>query len=192
MVVIINGVPVGLSDLHYALLDTDASGGAVYETPVRIAGAITANINPNSVIATLFADDGPMEVAAQLGNIEFEMNTADLPLEVQAILLGHAAVTAGIMLSIATSVPPWLAIGFKALKTNGKYRYVWLVKGKFREPELPHATRTDTVAFQTSTIMGQFTARDYDKAWMKRADEDAAGYQAETGTNWFVDGPDAP
>lgn len=185
----INGVPVGLSYLHYALLTSDGSGGAVYETPVRIAGSITANINPNSVIATLFADDAPQEVAAQLGNIELEMGTSDIPIELAAVLLGHAFAS-GIMLSKSTDTPPWLAIGFKALKSNGNYRYVWLVKGKFREQETPHATKTDTVNFQTSTIVGQFTARDFDDTWKKTADEDATGFEAATGTGWFVDGPD--
>ena len=31
-----NGTKVGLKDLHYALLITDASNGATYGTPVKI------------------------------------------------------------------------------------------------------------------------------------------------------------
>ena len=44
----INGVRIGLSDLYYATLTTDASGGAVYASPIAVTGAIAANINPNS------------------------------------------------------------------------------------------------------------------------------------------------
>ena len=181
----INGVKIGLSDLYYATLTSDASGGVVYGTPAIITGIITANINPNSVVETLFADDGPLEVAAQLGNIEFELNVADIPLNIQAVLLGHT-VTAGVMIRYSTDTPVWVAIGFKALKTNGNYRYVWLVKGKFREPELNHETKDDSVNFQTSTIVGHFVKRDYDDMWLKQADEDESGYQASTGTDWFT------
>lgn len=181
----VKGVKVGLRDLHYAILASDEVGGVGYAAPVAITGAITANVNPNSAIATLFADDGPMEVASQLGNIELELNVADIPLNIQAVLLGHD-ITDGIMKSIATSSPPWVAIGFKSLKSNGKYRYLWLYKGKFREPELPHETKTDTVSFQTSTMMGQFCKRDNDDAWKVQADEDEDDYEATTGTNWFV------
>jgi len=187
----LNGTRVGLSNLHYALLTSDASGGAVYETPVAITGITVANINPNSVIETLFADDGPMEVAAQSGNIELELQVADIPLNIQAVLLGHT-ISNGVMLRKTTATPPWVAIGFKSLKSNGSYRYVWLLKGKFREPELNHETKTDTVTFQTMTIMGNFVKRDYDDAWIKQADEDESGYSPDTGDTWFTTGPDAP
>ena len=188
----INGVKVGLSALYYATLTSDASGGVVYGTPTIITGIITANINPNSVIETLFADDGPLEVSTQLGNIEFELNVADIPLNIQAVLLGHT-ISAGIMERIASDIPPWVAIGFKALKSNGNYRYAWLYKGKFKEPELNHETKDDSVNFQTLTIVGNFAKRDYDDKWLKQADEDESGYQTATGTDWFTNATiDAP
>ena len=187
----LNGVRIGLADLYYATLTTDASDGAVYGTPVQITGAITANINPNSSNETLFADDGPMETASQMGQIELELNVADIPLEVQATLLGNTTVTAGELLKKSTDTPPWLAIGFKSKKSNGNYRYVWLLKGKFREPEVNHETQDDSINFQTITISANFVKREYDDAWIKMADEDATGYTNE-GDTWFTDGPDAP
>lgn len=188
----LNGVKIGLDSVYYSLLIADASSGVTYSTPVSITGAIQANINPNSSIATLFADDGPLETAAQLGNIELELNMADIPLSVQATLLGKTAPTVGIMLDKSTDSPPWLALGFRSLKSNGKYRYVWLVKGKFREPEDNHQTKDDSIDFQTPTITGNFVKREYDNVWRKRADADEAGYVATTGTNWFTTGPTAP
>jgi len=181
----IDGVRVGLSHVYYATLISDASGGVSYNTPVRLTGAISANIDPNSVIETLFADDGPLEVASQLGNIELELVLADIPLSHRATLLGHTLV-AGIEDAYSTDTPPWIALGFKALKSNGSYRYAWLVKGKFREPVLNHETRDDSVNFQTPTIVGHFAKRDFDNKWMRSADEDADGYQAETGADWFT------
>jgi phi13 family phage major tail protein len=183
-----NGTKVGLKDLHYALLIDDASDGATYGTPVEIVGAITANINPNSSSGSLFADDGPLDSMAQLGNIEMELNIADIPLATQAILLGSDTPVGGILLKKASDVPPWLAIGFKSIKSNGKYRYVWLVKGKFREPEDNAQTKDDSIDFQTPTINGQFVKRDYDEVWKMIADYDE-GYTVDT---WFTDGPDAP
>jgi len=188
----LNGIRVGLKDLYYATLTSDASDGAVYGTPVQIVGAITANINPNSSSETLFADDGPMETSAVVGQIELELNVADLPLEQMAVLLGHTPPSAGIMYKSANDTPPWVAIGFKSLKSNGHYRYVWLLKGKFREGELNHETKNDSVNFQTATIIGQFCKREYDDNWIKMADADETGFEEITGTNWFTDGPDAP
>ncbi len=186
----IAGVPIGLDNLYYALLVSDASGGAVYGDPVQMTGAITANIGPNASLDTLFADNGPMIVAATLGNIELELNVADIPLALQAILLGHT-MTAGVLLRLATATPPWLGIGFKALKSNGGYRYVWLVKGKFKEPDLSHQTKEDTITFQTKTLVGQFGKRDFDQGWIKETDTNDDNYVDATGDEWFVDGPDA-
>lgn len=186
-----DGTKVGLEDLYYALLVSDASDGATYGTPVLMAPAITANINPNSNTGTLFADNKPLEVSSQLGNIELELNVADLPLTIQAAILGNDTVASGILYKKSTDTPPWLAIGFKSKKSNGSYRYVWLVKGKFMEPEDNSETQNDSVNFQTPTITGQFCARDYDDIWKKVADEDEATY-TNAGDTWFTDGPDAP
>jgi phi13 family phage major tail protein len=193
MIMSLDGVRIGLKDLYYATLISDASDGATYNTPVQIVGAITANINPNSTNATLFADDGPMETASQLGLIELEMNAADIPLSVQKVLLGADTMTSGVLLKKSTDVPPWVAIGFRSIKSNGNYRYVWLVKGKFREPELNHETKGDAINFQTLTLNGQFVKREYDEVWYKSTDEDGAGY-ADVSATWFAagGGPDAP
>jgi len=178
------GVVIGLKDLHYALLTEDDDTGVTYSTPVKIAGAIQANINPNASNDTLFADDGPMETASSLGQIELELIAADFPLEVQAALLGHT-ISGGVLKRNANDVPPWVAIGFKSLKSNGKYRFVWLVKGKFTQPEMTHETKGDKVNFQTPTLKGNFTKRDNDGVWIIQTDEDATGYTASIGDSWF-------
>lgn len=178
---------IGVSDLYYSLLLTDVSGGtSTYQAPVRIAGLISININPNSSSESLFADNGPMETASTLGNIEVEINTADLPLDIQSVLLGHTIDSDGIMMRKGTDTAPWLAIGFKALKSNGKYRYVWLTKGKFAVPSLEHTTKQDSVEFQTPTINGNFVKRECDGVWLRQTDEDLANYKAAAGTNWFT------
>lgn len=179
------GVLVGLKDLYYALLEEDDSTGVVYGTPVRIVGAIQANINPNPSVETLFADDGPMETAATMGQIELELVAADIPLDVQAVLLGHT-MSGAILERKASSSPPWVAIGFRALKSNGKYRYTWLLKGRFNEPEQNHETRGDGVNFQTPTITGHFVKRDFDDAWMVQTDEDLPDYVPSIGQGWFT------
>ena len=180
------GVQIGLRDLHYALLqDDDIEVGAVYDEPVRIIGAIQANINPNASRETLFADDGPMETASSLGEIELEMVAADIPLQHQAALLGHDINEEGIMESNAESIPPWVAVGFRSLKSDGSYRYVWLLKGKFQEPEASHETKGDTITFQTPTMNGGFVKRDCDDLWKLTGDEDEVTFTDDE-TTWFV------
>jgi len=187
------GVLIGVDNLVYAKLveGTDVVGGTPqYETPVRIPGAITANINPNSSVDTLFADDGPFDSTATTGQISLELNTADLPLEIQADLLGHVLEN-GILKRRANDVPPWVAIGFRSLKSNGHYRYTWLNKGKFGVPEQSNQTKGDSINWNTPTITGAFVKREADDEWERHADEDSLDYVPEIGATWF-DSPLGP
>lgn len=180
-------VQIGLKDLYYAILTEDPVDGGTptYETPVRIAGAISANVNPNASNETLFADDGPYETASTIGQISLELNVADLPLPVQAVLLGHTY-SNGIMIRKSSDVPPWVAIGFRSLKSNGKYRYTWLTKGKFALPEQGNETKGDSVNFQTPTITGSFVKRDCDDEWERHADEDDEDFTPTLAQKWFL------
>ena len=148
---------IGCDNLVYAILNaddgsTDPTYGEVKEAP----GVMSLTINPNASSATIFYDDGPGESAATLGNIEVEIQKNELTTEQKADFLGHTIDTKGAIIYGANDVPPWLAIGYRTLKSNGKYRYVWLYKGKFLEPEDASETKGDNINFQPETITGQF------------------------------------
>lgn len=178
---------IGLRDVHYALLVSDPiTGTPVYDAPVKIIGAITANINPNASSGTLFYDDGPSDTAATMGEISLELNLADIPLEVQAVWLGHEYI-GGILKRKGSDTPPWLAIGFRTLKSNGAYRYMWLNKGKFSIPEEEYQTKGDSIEFATPTITGAFVKRDNDDEWERTSDEDAPGFNPSYISTWFLD-----
>lgn len=182
------GVIIGMRNLVYAKLLTDPAPGegtATYSAVKPIAGAISATVNPNSSNSTLFADDGPYDTASTIGEIGVEMNVADLPLEVQAELFGHTLTPEGVLIRKSGDTPPWVALGFKSLKSNGKYRFTWLAKGKFSLPEQSNQTKGDSVEFQTPTTSGSFVKRECDDEWERHTDEDVEGFTAVTGTNWF-------
>ncbi|MDF2534413.1 MAG: phage major tail protein phi13 family [Bacillales bacterium] len=175
-------VQVGLSDLYYAILTKDDSTGVNYQGPVKVIGAINAKISPKSSIDTLYADDGASETMTTLGEIEVEFEAKDLPFSHQAALLGHA-VSNGMLVKKATDSAPYVALGFRSKKSNGKYRFVWLYKGKFQLPEREHKTMEDKPTYQTAKIKGIFVKRDFDQAWEINGDEDEAGFTGAS--TWF-------
>lgn len=181
------GVQIGVSDLHYAILLTDVVDSTpTYGTPVRIPGVTAMNVNPNASVETLFADDGPYEAATTLGQVEVELTAADLDLDTQAALLGHTVTADGMLKRKSTDNPPNVAIGFRSLKSNGKYRYTWLAKGKFVPSEQAMETKTDSVNFQTMSLTGKFLKRASDNEWERHIDEDHANWLAAHSTNWFT------
>lgn len=176
---------IGLRDVHYAILQSDTPTGATYDTPERLVGAISANVNPNTSSATLFADDGPYDSASTLGEIELELNMADIPAAASNKLLGHTYKN-GVLIKKASDQPPYVAVGYRSLKSNGAYRYTWLLKGKFADGEQSNQTKGDSIEYSTPTITGAFVKRDYDDAWQVEADSDDATINPETIANWFT------
>jgi len=176
---------IGVSNFYYALVTADAAGGLTYSAPVAVPGLTQLDIKTASDTATLYADNGPYETASALGEITVDIDLADLDLATQAALLGHS-LSGGVMVLNANDVAPNVAIGFKGLKGNGKYRYVWLLKGTFAEPDDTYKSKGEKVEYQTQKITGKFVITAYDGNWKRIADEDAAGYSATVGTNWFT------
>ena len=149
---------IGCDSLVYTVMSTEdtVTTPAVYGTIVPAPGLMSIKINPNSSQETLFADDGPMDTASTIGKIDVEIMKNQLSTVDRAALLGHSIDAAGSLLYSDSDVPPFVAIGFRSLKSNGKYRYVWLYKGKFTVPEDTNETKGDSINFQAETIKGQF------------------------------------
>lgn len=189
---------IGCDNLVYARMTTEdtADAAPVYGEVVKAPGVMSININPNGSTETLFADDGPMDTASTLGKIEVEIQKAELTTHNKADLLGHQIDSKGGLVYGDSDVAPWHAIGFRTLKSNGNYRYVWLFKGKFTEPEDANETKGDSINFQNDTISGQFTRLSYPytingktvRPWKYEIDQDNSEADATTIGKWF----DAP
>lgn len=178
---VVNSAPVGVENLVYAVLTDETA--VTYGIPDLISPAINVKISPKSNSDTLYADDRAVETVSSMGEVEVEIETQDLPLEVQAVLLGHSLdETTKVMSYSADDTAPYAAIGFKIKKANGRYRYVWLLKGKFSEPEEEHSTQEDKTNFQTPKLKGVFLTRS-DGRWKYTADEDS-GFTG--GDTWFT------
>lgn len=189
---------IGCDNLVYAKMTTEdtAETAPAYGTVTKAPGVMSININPNGSLETLFADDGPMESASTLGRIEVEIQKNELTTQNKADLLGHEIDENGAVVYGDSDIPPYVAIGFRTLKSNGKYRHVWLYKGKFTEPEDNNETKGDSINFQSDTISGQFTKLNYAytvngksvRPWKYELDGDNENASEEVINKWF----DAP
>lgn len=189
------GTRIGVDNLVYAIMKTEDTtlAAPVYDVVKPAIGVMTININPNGSQETLFADDGPFEVATTLGNIEVEIQKAQLTTENKADLLGHQIDENGAIVYADNDIPPWVAIGFRTLKSNGKYRYVWLYKGKFTEPEDNNETKGDGINWQADTIHGQFVkiSKQFNvngkkvRPWKYELDEDYEDHNEDAVDQWF-------
>lgn len=188
---------IGVSNFHYATMTTEdtLTTPPAYDAVKSAPGIMSININPNASVDTLFADDGPFETATTIGQVEVEVQKNNLSTENKADLLGKTIDAKGGLISSSTDIPPWVAIGFRSLKSNGKYRYCWLYKGKFQDPEDNNETKGDSINWQSDTITGNFVRLVYEQTYKGRTiapykyemDEDDEDIDTTTITGWFDD-----
>ena len=186
---------IGCDHLVYSKMITEETptSAPVYGSVIAAPGVMSININPNSSLATSFADDGPDDSASTLGNIEVEIQKNVLTTQMKADLLGHTIDSNGGVAYADDDTPPYVAIGFRTLKSNGKYRYVWLYKGRFADPEDNNETKGDSINFQSDTIKGQFVKLSYQytiggalkRLWKYEIDSDNAAANQGAMDAWF-------
>lgn len=176
---------IGLDSFYYCECVSDEVGGVSYGTPNPIPGIISASVRANSTIETQWADDGAADFAASIGEQEVTLTFTNLAPSIRAELLGHTR-TAGVIEEKSTDIPKTVAIGFRSMKSNGKYRYVWYLKGHFAKPDDSYATKEASVRFGTTTLVFKGLRREYDRKMVAWCDEDDSAVAAATITGWFT------
>ena len=83
-----------------------------------------------------------------------------------------------------------VAIGFRAKKSNGKYKYYWLYRVKFGIPAASLATKGDSITFSTPSIEGTVLCRNKPDAngkhpWKAEVTEGDTGVTAATINDWY-------
>lgn len=150
---------IGLDKLYYAKITEDADGNEAYASPVQMAKAMTADLSVELAEATLYADDGAAEIVKEFKSGTLSLGVDALGGSVASDLTGAVIDSNGVVISTAEDSGTPVAVGFRAKKSNGKYRYFWLYRVKFGIPATALATKGDSITFSTPTIEGTIMRR---------------------------------
>lgn len=172
---------IGLRDLYRAPITVGQDGSETYGTPVRMAKAISVELAVEVAEAILYADDGADEIVKEFVSGEITLNVNDLLPADLAALLGQTQDDDNVVYAGEADEAPYFAIGFRAKKAGGQYKYIWLYKVKFAIPDETYNTKGDSVEFSTPEIVGQFIKRP-DGLW--KAEHVAAPDNA-VAVDWF-------
>lgn len=177
---------IGVENFNVAQLLTDPAGGtATYDTVIHIPQVREINVAPSSNTADLYADNQAVATATATSKYELTIDTATLPLEYKALLLGHTYVAGKITIK-SDDAAPYFAVMFESTKANGKKRFVKFAKVRFTEPTEDSKTKAENVNFNTPQIKGTAIYRTSDSVCLEQADEEADGYTDTIGTNWYT------
>ncbi len=181
---------IGLDKLYYATITENEHGEETYATPKPLAKAISAELSIEVAEAILYADDGASEVVKEFKNGTLTLGIDELGSAVASELTGATVDGNGVLVSASEDGGKPVAIGFRAAKANGKYKYFWLYRVKFALPATSLATKSDSITFQTPTIEGTITRRNKLDAmgkhpWKAEATEGDTGLGAKVISGWY-------
>ena len=150
---------IGLDKLYYATITDDENGEEIYGTPTQLAKAISAELSVELAEATLYADDGAAEIVKEFKNGTISLGVDDIGSATAAALTGVTVDKNNVVVSNSEDGGNPVAVGFRAKKSNGKYKYYWLYRVKFGIPSTNLATKGDSITFSTPTIEGTVLRR---------------------------------
>lgn len=183
---------VGLDQLYVAQVTKDDSTGYTAGTPEIFAPAAEASQEPTSTFEIQYADNQPYDGLFAEGPTKLTVDVTGLPPAMLALILGRQFDATTGRLYDNGGIPPYVALGFRAMKSNGHYRYFWFLKGKFSSPKEEIATlgekpeaKTTKLEFTALRTVYKFSLPNSVTDSVKRVvgDDDTSSFSA---TNWFA------
>jgi phi13 family phage major tail protein len=182
---------IGLDKLYYSKITEGENGDETYASPVSLAKAISAELSVELAEATLYADDKAAEIIKEFKSGTLKLGVDDIGITAAGVLTGAKIDDNNVLISASDDGGDPVAIGFRAKKANGKYRYFWLYRVKFGIPTTNLATKGDSITFSTPTIEGTVLRRNKldgngKYPWKAEANEDDVSVPASVITGWYT------
>lgn len=182
---------IGFDRLFYAPITEAADGSETYGTPASLAKAISAELSVELNEATLYADDGVAETVKEFKSGTLTLGIDDIGTIIANELTGAQIDTNHVLVSASENGGNPVAIGFRARKSDGRYKYFWLYRVKFGIPATNLQTKGDSITFSTPTIEGTIYRRNKldgqnNHPWKAEANEGDTSLPANVITGWFT------
>lgn len=181
---------IGLDKIYYAKITEDAAGDETYEKPTPLSPAISAEMNVDINEAILYAEDGISENVKEFKSGTLTLGVKDIGNTAASDLTGAMIDKNGVVISHSESGGEPVAVGFRAQKPNGTYRYFWLYKVKFSIPGTNLKTKEDSITFSTPSIEGTIMRRNKldekgKHPWKAEANEGEVGVSDAIIGSWY-------
>jgi phi13 family phage major tail protein len=132
---------VGLDSLYIAEVTQDDANGYVADTPEYFAPAAEASQEPATSFEVQYADDQPYDVMSAEGPTKITLSVTNIPAEMLAKITGNVFDASTGRVFDHGAIAPYMALMFRSLKSNGKYRYYSYLKGQFTMPKEETTTK---------------------------------------------------
>lgn len=151
---------------------------------------MSAELSVELAEATLYADDGAAEIVKEFQSGTLTLGVDDIGASVASDLTGAVIDEKGVVVSASEDGGAPVAVGFRAKKSNGKYKYYWLYRVKFGIPATNLTTKGESIEFSTPTIEGTILRRNKADGkgrhpWKAEVTEGDTSVTSDIITNWY-------
>lgn len=182
---------IGLRDVIFRELTADTALTLTYaaSAEAETVDAIELQVKHNNTDPdVLYANDEENDVLYTDTDLTANVEVKELPLTLQARLLGNLVDDKGVVIEKAGATPPYFAMGFKSARRNGKDRYVWLLKGRAKPMSEDYGTKEgQQVNRQNDKIEFTFIKRTKDNLYKHAMNEEDGGAGVDVETKFFAE-----
>lgn len=180
---------IGLKNFVMAELIKDEEGeeGLEYGEVFKVVGAVEATITPSSSDADVqYADDVEFDRVDPDPDLTLKMKMVDIPMDIQGKIFASTVDNNGVVVRKAGDKKVYFACGFKSEKSDGTYRYVWLLKCIAKPVTENYATKEGT-SITRQNVEVEFSAmkRAHDGLYQLIADEGVNGFTTQMGATFL-------
>ena len=175
---------IGVENFTAAELTSDTATTTSYGTPLNLGKVLRrVKVTPQSNTQDAYADDVIIDTVTDVAKFDLEVETAALPLEYIAWLLGHEYQN-GVMSKKKDDAAPYFAIMYQSNKRNGKARYTKFYKVQFAEPDNENKTKQENIEFQFPTLKATAIHRLSDGKAYDYADDEDSNFTGKS--TWYT------
>lgn len=153
---------INIKNLHYAVMSTEdtVSTNPLYGTVEKpTVGMVSVDLSVNIAEAELYADGILWAKNSDFQNAECSLTLADLPMAMQAAILGHTYdATEKTLIKKAGDVAPYIALGFEFEMQDNSKMAVWMYKGKANPVSMSGETKGENISYGTNDLSITFAA----------------------------------
>lgn len=135
---------LGADNMYYALITQDDADAYAAGTPKYLAPLVNIALKPKVGTKTDYADNKAFESLFNEGESEADVEIIGLPLDKKAELLGRTWDAVNKRMYDGGETPPYVALGYRAEKSDGTFKYYWYLKCQFMPPDEEAATKTES------------------------------------------------